>query len=294
MSKCPSYHCMKKSSKNMSANVEKKSKPAVAWYERVFESTDLECKDPELKPLLEVEKYPEWVVNVLAELSRQGLHLSPVKEMIRITPKRLGLLLGQKCANYYAIGNRLEATGGTRPEVVERSLARIEQMEKQRDNPVVASALQGYEIVGSLIIEMADGAKQFETIIHNAFKEALDQTNHAEAVLFFQGFARGIASPGYLQGQLSQSTEATPIYYRMFMHWPQVDKLGTVTELYDYLQKIGLSKQLLGDIDRLSRPVSPSDSRQSAAVQTAQRLSTKPDHSPRPPSPLSRQSSQRL
>jgi len=35
-----------------------------------------------------------------------------------------------------------------------------------------------------------------------------------------------------------------------------------------------------------SRPVSPCGWRQSAAVQTAQRLSTKPDHSPHPPSQL--------
>jgi len=41
-----------------------------------------------------------------------------------------------------------------------------------------------------------------------------------------------------------------------------------------------------------SRPVSPCDWRQSAAVQTAQRLSTKPNHSPHQPFTTSRQSRQ--
>ena len=82
------------------------------------------------------------------------------------------------------------------------AMARVEELEKKKENPVVASTLQALEIAGSLILELADGAEKFETTVHNAFKEALTQTNHAEAVLFFQGFARGLASPGFLPGRL--------------------------------------------------------------------------------------------
>src|ERR1035441_8288030 len=93
------YDCLNMMKAKMHKAVEKKTEPVLAWYERVFESSDLNSTSAELKPILDADEYPEWVWNVIAELSRQGLHLSPAKEMVRMTPKRLGLLLGQKCAN---------------------------------------------------------------------------------------------------------------------------------------------------------------------------------------------------
>ena len=47
-----------------------------AWYERVFETTDLTFSNPELEPFLDVDQYPQWLVNVMVELSRQSLHLN--------------------------------------------------------------------------------------------------------------------------------------------------------------------------------------------------------------------------
>lgn len=231
-------------------NTEKENPPKQTWYERVFETTDLNFSNPKLDPYLNVDKYPEWVVLVMSELSRQGLHLSPLRGLAAISPKKLGMNLGQKCANLYAIGNQFKA-GFENPQNVEKVVAFIEQLEKNKENPVVASTMQSMEIAGSLLIELANGSDEFEKIVHNAFREALEQTNYVEAVQFFQGFAHGISSPGILPGRLAQSTDATPIYYKMFFHWQEVDRLHTVTELYDFLLKVGISKPMLGDIDRL-------------------------------------------
>jgi hypothetical protein len=233
--------------------METENKPERTWYERVFETTDLTFSNPELKPYLDVDQYPEWLVNVMAELFRQGLHLTPPRDMAVITPKKLGMSLGQKCANFYAIGNQIQTgiAALENPQNAEKLAAFIEQLDKNKENPVVASGLHSMEVAGSLIEELAKGGDEFEKIVHNAFKEALDQPSHAEAVLFFQGFAQGIASPGILPGRLAQSTDATPIYYKMYFHWQEVDRLHNVTELYDFLLKVGISKPMLGDIDRL-------------------------------------------
>src|ERR1017187_668042 len=101
---------------NLVVIMQSENKPKTTWYELVFETTDLTAKNPALEPYVRVEHYPEWLMNVMAELSRQGLHLSPAKDMNPVTPKKLGLLLGQKCANLYAIGNQVQAAGIDRPE----------------------------------------------------------------------------------------------------------------------------------------------------------------------------------
>ena len=230
--------------------MENENKAERSWYERVFETTDLTSSNPKVEPYVNVDKYPEWVVNVMAELSRQSLHLSPVKELARITPKRLGLNLGQKCANLYAISNQFQPATEN-PKISANAELVLKQFQEQKENPAAASTLHAIQVTRDLLSELANEVEEFEKIVHNAFKEALDQSNHTEAVLFFQGFARGLASPGLLPGRLAQATDATPIYLKMFYHWQEVDRLPNVTTLHEYLLKVGISKSMLGDIDRL-------------------------------------------
>lgn len=234
-------------------DTQKENPPQPTWYQRVFETTDLTFTNPELNPYLNVDEYPQWVVNMMMEVSRQGLHLSPIRSLVDITPRKLGLNLGQKCANLYALGNQMQTamTACENPQYLEKAVAIIDQFENNKENPVVASTLHLIKVAVPLIEEMVKGQEEFEKIVHGAFKEALDQTNYGEAVQFFQGFAQGISSPGILLGKLAQSTDATPIYHKMFLHWQEIDQLRTVTELYEFLLKVGISKPILGDIERL-------------------------------------------
>jgi hypothetical protein len=231
-------------------DTEKENLPIRPWYERVFETSDLTFSNPELDPYLNVDQYPQWVLNMMAELTRQSLHLSPVRGMAAVTPRKLGMNLGQKCANFYAIANQV-ITGMENPQNVEKAVAYVEQLENNKENPVAASLLHSMEVTGALIEDLGKEAEEFGKIVHNAFKEALDQSDYAEAVQFFQGFAQGISSPGLKLGKLAQSTEATAIYQKMFFHWQEIDQLPTVTALHDFLLKVGISKIMLGDIDRL-------------------------------------------
>lgn len=221
-----------------------------SWRERVFETTDLNFSNPKLDPYLNVDKYPQWVVNIMTELSRQGLHLTPLRSMKTVTPRKLGMNLGQKCANYYAIFGPLEGVLDD-PEKVKNATTWLERFEKNKENPTVASTLHAIEITAEMVEELANESVEFYKIVHNAFKEALEQSNYAEAVQFFQGFAQGISSPGIKQGRLAHATEATTIYQKMFFHWQEIEKLQNVTALYEFLLKLGIPKPVLGDIERL-------------------------------------------
>src|SRR5271157_4782984 len=101
--------------------MENEKQPEGHWYERAFERSDLTLSNPKLKPYLDVDQYPQWLVNVMAELTRQGLHLTPAREIATVTPKRLGMNLGQKCANLSAIGNQFQA-GMENPKNVENAV----------------------------------------------------------------------------------------------------------------------------------------------------------------------------
>jgi hypothetical protein len=233
--------------------MENQNQTESTWYQRVFDTINLPNSTPELDPYLDVDKYPEWVRLVVVELSRQSSHLTPVKDLAVVTPEKVGKYLGQKCANCYAIGNQLQAgiTALENPQNAKRVATTLNNLEEHKENPVVASLHHSTGVTGLLIAEFANDGEAFDKIVHDAFKEALDQKNYDEAVQFFQGFAKGLSKPGLKSGKLAQATDATPIYLKIFFHWQEVDQLGTVIELYDFLLKRGFTEQTLGGIERL-------------------------------------------
>lgn len=66
------------------------------WYQRIWETQDLTNTNPKLSPYLDPDKYPQFQANVTNQLMRQSLPLTPLKELVVMTPEKLGLMLGQK------------------------------------------------------------------------------------------------------------------------------------------------------------------------------------------------------
>jgi hypothetical protein len=223
------------------------------WYQRVFETIDLPNSTPELDPYLDFEKYPEWVTLVMVKLFDQRSHLTPVKDLAVVTPEKVGKLLGQKCANYHAVVTQVMA-GNTmmeNPQNFEKAMALMDEIEKKKDDPAMASLYHIAGVVGNLITEFAQDGEAFDKIVHDAFTAALNQPSLDEAAQFFRGFAKGISKPGLKSGKLVQFTDATNIYGTMFFQWQEVDRLRTVAELYDFLLERGFTEQTLGGIERL-------------------------------------------
>ncbi len=223
-----------------------------AWYEEVFDSTDLPNTTPELAPYTDVDRYPAWVLKVISELARQIMPAIPIKQLRAITPENVGRFLGQKCANVYAINERLLEAMPRVPDLG-KAKALLKQLEQHKEKPGVSSFLHTAEITGSLIQDFVKDGEQIENQVLAAFKQALDQPSHQEAADFFRGFAEGMAKKGLTLKRMALETTATPVYQKMFFHWQEVDRLPGVPQLRIFLLKSGLPAAVVGDIGRLRR-----------------------------------------
>ena len=222
-----------------------------SWYEQIWNKIELANTNPNLAPYLDVDKLPEYQVNVVAKLIGQGLPLTPPRELKTMTPEKLGLVLGQQCATLYELGKQLEPLGN--PEAVKQAEKTTEFLTKNQQVPGVESLLQAASVSGMMILELVKHASKFEKKVHAAFKAALNQTNHQEAIEFFRGYAHGLATPGIKDGKLARRTDATTLQMKMFIHSEQIAKMKTVRELRAFLLKNGFTEETLGDDERLQK-----------------------------------------
>jgi hypothetical protein len=233
-------------------NKKKTSKPLTTWFEQIWERVELVNTNPELAPYLDVDKFPQYQVNVVAKLIGQGLPLTPPKELKTMTPEKLGLVLGQQCATLYALGEYFQSLGDN-PKTVKQGKEALEILRKQRHVPGVSSALHSARVLEMMAQELEKHFPKFEKNVHAAFKAALDQPNYQEAVEFFRGFATGLSKPGIKGGKLVRRTKATPLQMKMFMHPEQVAEMKNVKQLRGFLLKNGFTEETLGDDERLQK-----------------------------------------
>ena len=70
---------------------------------------------------------------------------------------------------------------------------------------------------------------------------------------FFEGFAKGIATPGFNGRGAARATTASLIYGKLYFHWPEIEQLESVSHLYRFLVRNGVTEQVLGDRKRLEK-----------------------------------------
>jgi len=228
-----------------------RSKP-LTWFERRWESTELVNTNPELAPYWDVEKFPQYQVNVMAKLFGQALPLTPMKELKTMTPEKLGLVLGQQCAAVYALGENVESVASN-PQTVKQGKDALEFLRKQRHVSGVSSLLHSVRIGEMMTQELVKNLPKFVENVHATFKEALDQPNYQEAVEFFRGFSRGLSKPGMKGGKLVRQTRATLLQMKMLMHPEQAAEMKNVAQLRAFLLKSGFTEETLGDDERLQK-----------------------------------------
>jgi hypothetical protein len=225
--------------------------PAFTWYEKIWNQCGLVNTNPELTPYLDVDQFPQYQANLVGKLVGQGMPLTPLKELKTMTPEKLGLVLGQQCASAYALGESLQAL--VDPNKLEQAGKFVKNLAKQKHLPGVTSALHAVGVSGMMLTEFLKDFPRFEKLVHKAFKAALDQPNYQEAVEFFRGYAKGLTQPGLKNGQLARRTEATTLQSKMFMHAEEIAKMKSVKELRTFLLQNGMTKQTLGDDERLQK-----------------------------------------
>ena len=214
------------------------------WYQRIWEKQDLPNTNPKLEQLFNPDKFEKSQANAAIQLIGQLLPLTPVKELVEMTPEKLGMMMGQKQAIFYGLKD---------PQAVECSKAAKREMEKQAHIPAVANALEVIRNVELMAKEFSKALPQYKRNVQDAFKAALAQPNYQEAVEFFRGFAAGLATQGFKDGKIVRNTPATNLHLNMFMRSQKFKKFRSVKELRAFLLQNGFTEETLGDDSRLQK-----------------------------------------
>ena len=201
---------------------------------------------------MDVDQFQPYQASVTAKLISQSMPLIPVNELKTMTPRKLGLVLGQQCANSYAIGEYLQSLASN-AEAQKKGKANLKVLRTQRHVPGVSSTLHGLNTAEKMILELQKNFPKFEENLHAAFRAALDQPSHQEATEFFNGYASGLSNPGIKDGKIKNPTKAIKLQLKMFLHTEQAAEMKTVAELRAFLLKSGFTEDELGDDERLQK-----------------------------------------
>jgi hypothetical protein len=219
---------------------------AKPWFEDVF--AQLEALEEVGKgggPLADFEAFPPWVKNVLREIVSAANPALLIRNFNGVTPEVAGRFLGQHLASVHA---------------VDKQIPRLEQLAAKLPVPLSdVTKHRAHPLAELLEHSLENGAfaeqwlPRFREVLLSAFERAVDDGTHEEAAAFFQGFAAGLSTKrGELAHHLEGST-AHPIYLRLFLDWPSIERLGSVRELYEYLQRKGMTRAQLGEQKRLEK-----------------------------------------
>jgi hypothetical protein len=218
-----------------------------AWYEKIFKNVALINRNPELAPYLNKETFSPYHTNVARKLINQSRPLTPSKDLEMPTPEKVGLLLGQFCANIYALKDPQTL------QVLEQERQELKLLRTQSHIPGVRSRLHEARVNRMMSDQFEKELPRLKEKIQAGLQAALDQPNRQEAAEFYDGFARGLAKPGLKHGKLAGHTEATPLQMKMFMHWEEAANMKSVEEWRAFLLKHGETEETLGDPERLKK-----------------------------------------
>ena len=178
----------------------------------------------------------------------QGMPAISLTQLAVITPNKAGRFWGQKFATLFAFGGKSKM--GEVPQKIQQA---IDFWEKQKENPGAADTIRQMKLLKGQLQFAAENTDRIGRNVLQAFKLALEQPSHEEAVEFFRGFATGLSKKGLTSRGLARQTTATAIYSLMLAHWEEVDRLPTVSDLRAFLLRHGMSDRTLGDIERLQK-----------------------------------------
>ena len=214
------------------------------WYRRIFDAVRSAYFPADSSPEFATE--PVWVKKVLKKLAQQAMPAFSLKPQ-KLTPLRVGRLLGQQQANRAAIDKALEMSQA--PERLAQDKAMLEQLAKNTNDPASVSLLAALEFRANALAAVEPLRERLNEITLDALKTAWEQPSQLERLAFFQGLVEGLSKPGLPL----RVTDATPIYERLWVHRKIIKELKSVPELYSFLLSTGLSDSILGRPDRLGR-----------------------------------------
>jgi hypothetical protein len=205
------------------------------WLRRLAdEFIKLESAMP-MANLLPDEGCPKWVENIERQVGVTMYPAAKLKEELKLTPRRLGAIIGHQCAIAVWM---MEWLAGEleNPQTVDAAKVTPEQLQKGED----------------FLIKMTE---QWYPALRRLAKRALcscvDQP-YDDMKEFLLGYAGAFAQKPSGLGASSFGNTAFEIYNFMLVYWRIIDRLNSVHHLHEVLVKV-FGPYRTGDLKRTEK-----------------------------------------
>jgi hypothetical protein len=227
---------------------EKKPEVTPAWLRQIVSAFEaVEGLRPE-PPWLQGD-FPTWVNNVGRELTKSLLSTATLRVGRVWEPGEVGALVGHQLAYWHFITEWLAG--------LEKSAARKTPEQAKADDALWEHLKRAYgEGFEERIAEfwrslLEDGAPAFMHAVSMALTIASEQA-YDPMKRFFAAFSKAVGRKPVRGNGIGRAT--TLLYLVMLTGWGQVEKLGSIPALHEFLRKnIFLSPQMVGDPKRLEK-----------------------------------------
>jgi hypothetical protein len=213
------------------------------WLKRLADELD------KIEPLLPIKflpdgiEYPQWVRNVEREFSLVMLPSAKLKEPdFKITPKRMGALLGHMCEMAVWMVDWMEhqienGDENAKNLSTEKTLSELTEDEWKK----------GLETVGSLVVWY----RAMQRLAKRALCSCVNQT-YEDMTDFLLGYADAFSrKPKTLKvGNIGNPT--FEIYVFMLMFWRLIERMESVRQLHEVLVKF-MGANRIGDQKRIEK-----------------------------------------
>jgi hypothetical protein len=178
---------------------------------------------------------PQWVENLEREVGATMFPAAKLKEELKLTPRRLGAIIGHQCAIAVWLMEWLEGELKT-PQVVDDSKATPEQLQK------------GEEILSGMNERWYPALRR---LAKRALASCVDQP-YDDMKEFLLSYATAFAQKPSGPGTGGMGHSAFEIYNFLLMYWRLIERLNSVRHLHEVLVKV-FGPYRAGDLKRTEK-----------------------------------------
>ncbi len=210
------------------------------WLKRLVDELD------KIEPLMPIKllpngiEYPQWVLNVEREFSLVTLPAAKLKDPdFRITPKRMGSVLGHMCE--MAVW------------MMEWFNHQVETGNEKEGNPLTAKPLteEEWKKGQEYMVSLGDWYSAMRRLAKRALCSSVDQT-YEDMTDFLLGFADGFSRKPKTFQPSNLGNPTFEIYVFMLVFWRAIDCMDSVRQFHEVLVKV-FGTNRIGDQKRIEK-----------------------------------------
>jgi len=220
--------------------------PEKHWVEVILNELEaLEGTLPDPKFIAQdVTNYPQWVVNVAAEVLKVGMPTVGLREGLKLDARVAGAFMGSQYARLCSLSELFKEPNSEEKRTIERIEAWVEKLpEAQR------LEFRERETAINLFFEVlfTGWMERFLLLLKRAFGSAVEESME-DASAFTGAFHTALKQAR----KTSRETTAFKVYFWMFMHWRYIQTFESIRQLQKFLG-VYLTANELGNLKRLEK-----------------------------------------